>query len=62
MGLALFLNVPDALLEERDNMRVNHTIEDFFAIAARPNDMHLTQSAHVVRDGGLTDTDQFCQY
>ena len=46
-----FLNMADALLEERDDVRINDAVENFLAVAAGLDDMHLPQPAHVVRDG-----------
>ena len=43
--------MPDALLEESDDVFIIDAIEDFFSIAARLDQMHLAQSAQVMRNG-----------
>lgn len=46
----LFLNMPDPLLEERDDMRIDNAVIDFLAVAPRSDDAHLPQPAHVMRN------------
>lgn len=46
----LFLDMPDPLLEERDDMRINDAVIDFLALTPRADDVHLPESAHVMRN------------
>jgi len=47
-GLSLVLNMLHALLEQRDNMRIIHPIEDFLPVAMRCDQVHLPQPAQMM--------------
>ena len=49
------LDVPDTLLKEGDDVFIIDAIEDFFSIAASLDQMHLAQTAHVMRDRRFAD-------
>lgn len=51
------LDMLDTLLEEGNDVLIFHPVKDFLAIAAGPDQAHLAQPAHVVRDRRFADSD-----
>jgi hypothetical protein len=51
------LHVPDALLEEGDDVFIFDAVEDFLALTAGHNQPHLAQPAQMMGDSRFADAD-----
>ena len=60
-GFLIFLNVPNSLLKQGDDVRVNEAVIHLLPLPPRNHQLHLTQSAQVVRHCRLADANQVRQ-